>query len=123
MDTFKRFAASLLPFLVLVLTAFTVIPEAAYVEPATWIQFASLLVANAVALVVPLADSKWRGLYKTGGTIIVAILGAVLTFIVQGEFTVANVVLVVIAGLSALASEIGVQVRTAPAVDTAKHAL
>lgn len=121
MDTFKRFAASLLPFLVLVLTAFTVIPETAYVEPATWIQFASLVVANAVALLVPLADGKWRGLYKTGGTIVVAILGAVLTFLIQGEFTVANVVLVVIAGLSALASEIGVQVRTAPTLDTARH--
>lgn len=73
----------------------------------------ALLVAGAVgAIFVPLLDSAWQGALKTGVAIVIAALTALAPFLLQGHLSPQNWVVVVLAALNAVATEVGVQVRS-----------
>ena len=79
-------------------------------------QFALLIIGAVVTFIVPLTSAKWQGYLKTGTGIVIAVLTALVPLASQGwHLTQAQWITVVIAGVSALAVELGVQIRTAPA--------
>lgn len=107
----QKYSAALLNVAVVLVTAVATTLHGSVT--ATGLVQLALIAAGAVGtFLVPLASGKWAGLFKTGVAVIAAILTAVLPLITQGHLTAANVATVILAGLSALATEIGVQIRT-----------
>jgi hypothetical protein len=115
---FQKYAAALLPFFILVVGASQTVLKA----PIDWnatITF-GIVVAGAVAtFIVKLVPIKWQGALKTGVAILTAILSALLPFVLPGGFDPSvNWPIIIVAVLNALATELGVQVRTDPVVAT-----
>ena len=111
---FQKYAAALLPFLVLVVGASQTVLK----DPLNWVSnitFAILILGAIVTYVVSLVpDAAWQGRLKTGVAIITTILAAVLPFLLpNGINPSASIPVVVVAILNALATELGVQIRTA----------
>lgn len=79
--------------------------------PAETAQVALVAAGAVAAYLVPLAPKAWRGAFKTGVTILTTILAAIAPVVVDGGWTAQNWVLVVMAGIGALGTEVGVKMR------------
>ncbi|WNN95021.1 hypothetical protein SEA_MAGRITTE_44 [Microbacterium phage Magritte] len=83
-------------------------------------QLASLLVGAIVTYYAPLATGKWVAIFKVGGAVVGAVLAAIITGVTEGSlFDVNLITVIVLAGLNALAAQVGSDQR----VDAAKEAL
>lgn len=113
---FKRYGAGILATLIAVVTAFVAIPASVY-TPEIIIGLAVVGLQAFGVFLLPLVDGPWRGALKTGSAVLLAVLYAVVSFL-TGDHTLdpAQVGVVVLAALNALASELGVAVRTDPKV-------
>ena len=116
---FQKYAAALLPFLVLVVGASQTVLQ----DPLNWVSnvtFLILVFGAIVTYVVKLVpDVAWQGRVKTGVAIVTTILVAVLPFLIPSGFDPsATIPVLIIAILNALATELGVQIRVD---DTARH--
>lgn len=110
----QKYATPLLSLVVVMVTAIT----AALSEPVTdtviW-QLVALFAGSVVTFFVPLLDNAWAGGLKTGAAILAAIATAVVPFLLNGgHLTGPEILTVVLAAFKALATEIGVQIRTEP---------
>lgn len=110
----QKYATPLLSLVVVMVTAIT----AALSEPVTdtviW-QLVALFAGSVVTFFVPLLDNAWAGGLKTGAAILAAIATAVVPFSLNGgHLTGPEILTVVLAAFKALATEIGVQIRTEP---------
>ena len=120
---FQKYAAALLPFVVLIVGASQTIIN----HPLDWVANLTfgLLVLGAIAtyIVKLIPDAAWQGRTKTGIAILTTIIAAVLPFIVPGGFSPsASIPILIIAVLNALATELGVQIRIdAPMTDGPAH--
>lgn len=113
----SKYAAALLSIALVVVTAFVAIPDGALSLGAV-LQLAVLAVAAVGTYLVPVASVRWRGLMKTGVAIVGAALVAVVPFVTTGTITATGIAIVVLAGLNALAVEVGVQIRAdAPIIE------
>ncbi|MEX1078870.1 MAG: hypothetical protein WED09_07165 [Homoserinimonas sp.] len=106
----NKYLAALLSIGIVVLTAFIAIPEADR-TPATIGQLVILALGAIVTYLVPLLESRWAGLFKTGSAVVAAVIAAAIPFLTAGGITAVQVAVVALAALNALAVEVGVQVR------------
>lgn len=116
----QKYAAALLQVAIIAIGAFSVIPEAEL----SWVSLAQIavLVAGAgITYIVPLVDGKWQGALKTGLSAGAALVTAAIPFMVNGSITPTQAAVVALAALNAIASEIGVAMRTENY--TARHAV
>jgi len=111
----QKYAAALLSIAIVVLTAFVAIPQND-LTPTALAQLGILGLGSVVTYLVPLLDKAWAGALKTGAAVIAAILAAVIPFLTTGEITMAQIAIVILAGLNALAVEVGVQIRKEPLI-------
>lgn len=115
---FQKYAAALLPFFVLVIGASQTVLH----RPIDWnatIVFAILVLGAVVTYIVKLLPGKWQGALKTGVAILTTILSALLPFILPGGWvTGVNLPIVIVAILTALATQLGVAIRTTPVTST-----
>ena len=112
----NQWLAGLLTLAITVLTAINLMPEEAWQDPVSVLQFAALVISSIVAVVVKLGTGRWPGVFKTGAAILLAVIGAAIPLVTQGWYlTPAQWILLGIAALNALAIELGVQVRVASA--------
>lgn len=106
----NRYATTLLNLALLALTALVTL----HYDIASIGQFVVLILGGVATFVVPVADAKWAGKLKTGVAIVTALVAAVIPFLVQGAITPSQVFTVILAGVTAFAVELGVQIRTIP---------
>jgi len=110
-----RYSSTLLPLAVAVLGILQAAQSAGKATLLDWqtlTQIALLLVGTGVVYWLPLVNTKWQGAFKTGAAIVFAIISAVVAVAPDGHFTKSNAILVVTAVVKALATELGVQIRT-----------
>lgn len=81
------------------------------------LQFATLVVTTVTTTVLPLVDSRWQGVWKTGAEIVGVVITAVLPFAIDHTLTWANALLIAVAVVKALAAEFGVALRTSNLID------
>jgi hypothetical protein len=111
---FQKYAAALLPFAVLVIGASQTVLHAGF-NLQVDIPFAVIVLGAILTFVVRLLPAGWQGGLKTGIAIVTTILSAALPFVLPGTVHLsASVPVVVVAILNALATELGVQIRTNP---------
>ncbi|PPH99740.1 hypothetical protein C5C95_06245 [Rathayibacter sp. AY1B7] len=104
-----RYLAALLPAAILLFGGLQTALSDERIDGTEAGQLLALFAGLAITYAVPLAKGAWAGLFKTG----FAILAAIATLIVPliTGFTWQSLVIVVLAALSALATEIGVNAR------------
>lgn len=81
-------------------------------------QIAGVLVGAVVTFFVPLLEGRWAAALKVGGAVLGAIIAAVIPLLAN-EWTASSAIIVLLAAVNALATQLGVDVR----VDAAKEAL
>lgn len=114
---FKHYAAALLPFFILVIGASQTVLHAGF-NLQVDIPFAVLVLGAIITFIVQLLPSGWQGALKTGVAIVTTILSALLPFVLPGTVHLSqSVPVVAIAILNAIATEFGVQIRTAPMIN------
>lgn len=106
----NRYAAALLSILVTLVAAFAAIPADQFDATAA-VQLGILAAGAVTTFFVPLVDGKWKGLLKTGAAVAAALLTAVVPLLSGAGLDATNLAVVVLAGLNALAVEVGVQIR------------
>jgi hypothetical protein len=116
----NRYAAAILSIAVIVLTAFLAIPEDQRDAPTLW-QFTALAISSGTVYLLPLLDGKWAGLLKTGSAVVLAVIGALIPLLSTGTLSATQWLVLLLAGLNALATEIGVKLRKDSTV--ARHAI
>jgi O-antigen/teichoic acid export membrane protein len=111
---FQKYAAALLPFFILVVGASQTVLK--FGQEPDWnaiITFAIVVLGAVLTFIVKLVAARWQGALKTGIAILTTILSALLPFVLPGGFDpAANVPVIIVAVLNALATEFGVQIRT-----------
>lgn len=108
----NQWLAGLLTVAITLLTAIQAMPANAWVDAPSVLQFAALALSTILALVLKLGKGRWPGVFKTGAAVLLAIIGAAMPLVIQGWFlTPTQWLILVIAGLNALAIELGVQIR------------
>lgn len=120
-NTLQRYAPSVLSFLVLVVGG---LQAAVASGPITWVvvaQLAVLILTTATTWLVPLVDSRWRGRAKTGLELVGVVLTLALPYIAAGRISAAEILLVVVAVIKAIGTELGVQLRVDPVSPAPEH--
>ena len=114
----NKYSAALLQIAIIVIGAYSLLQTP--VSPAAaW----GLLVLGAQAVItylVPLLSGRWAGGFKTGASIVIAVVGTLIPLIAQGGHLLPSQwAILILSGLNALAAEIGVQIRldTPPLID------
>jgi hypothetical protein len=105
---FQKYAPALLNVLFIALVALkTLTLNLGSIE-----QFVLLIIGAVVTFIVPLTSGKWQGYLKTGTGIVIAVLTALVPLASQGwTLTQAQIITVILAAVTALAVELGVQIR------------
>jgi hypothetical protein len=107
-----KYAVALLQFLTLLATALSVSLQDGFdnVEIA---QFVAIAAGAGVTFFVPLVSGPWSGALKTGFSVVAAVATAAVPFIVNGSITSDQIMIVVLAALNAVMSEVGISIRKA----------
>ena len=111
----QQWATAILTFVVTVATALAT----AIVGPFTATVIIGLVVVvlqSVIAVFVPLIYGPWKGALKVGIPVVLAILYA-LSPLVTHTWTVGNWIILILAGVNALAGQLGIAIRLASPVD------
>lgn len=106
----RKYLPPLLQIVITLLGAFVIIPQDQFGWAAA-VQLGILFAGAVIAYLVPLLHGAWAGGLKTGMTVLTAILSGVGAYFVSGDISPVTIALVLLGGLNALATEIGVEVR------------
>lgn len=118
----QQYATALLTFVVTVVTALS----AAAIGPWTATVIVGVIVVilqSVVSTFVPLVKGPWNAALKVGIPVILAVLYALVPLLTGTAWTFGNTLILILAGVNALAAQLGVAIRKAPVVDAglAKH--
>jgi len=106
---FRKYAAAILPALIILLGALQTALADNIIDQVEAGQLLALVAGVITTYFVPLVDGRWSGLLKTGAAVLAAIATMILPLIFG--FTWQALVIVALAALNAIATEIGVQSR------------
>lgn len=107
--TTNKYTAALLQFVLILVTAFQAAISNGLTTTEAW-QLVALGIAAVGTYFLPLVTGPWAGALKVG----IAVLGAVVAAIIPlvlGQWTAETFIIVMLAGLNALAAQIGVSAR------------
>ena len=110
--TINRYWAAFLTFALALVGAIVVIPSGALDWKAA-VQLALLGVTTATTVGLPLLPegSKWRGFWKIGAAVVLAVLSALTPLIVNGVYDHVTIGLIVLSVLQVIAGQVGVTIR------------
>jgi hypothetical protein len=110
---FQKYAPAIFTFLTLVFGGLQAASSSGFGVVVS-LQFAVLIVTSATTYVLPiLTRFRWSGALKTGLEILGVVATVLIPFAVNGSITRDQVLLIAVAVIKALATEFGVQIRTA----------
>lgn len=103
-----KYAAGVLAITLVVVQALVTTTD---LSPTTIIQLAIVFVAAVGTYFIPLLSGPWAGAGKTGVIVVGAILSALVPLITGHSYTPQTIGLVILAGVQALVTQLGVDVR------------
>lgn len=115
--TLNKYAVALLQLLIITVTALQASIADGLTETEVW-QLAGLVVGAIASVFVPLLEKGWAGALKVGSAVAGAGIAALVPFVTDG-WTPSAAIVVVLAVLNTLATQIGVNIR----VDAARAGL
>lgn len=105
----SKFLVAFIQLTVLVTASLQAAVEDGLTAVEAW-QIVAVLVGAIVTYFVPLLEGGWAAALKVAGAVLGAVIAAIIP-LVAGEWTMSAILIVVLAGLNALATQIGVDVR------------
>lgn len=105
----KKYLAALLPGFIILFGGLQTALADDRIDAVEGGQLIALTAGVLITFVVPIVDGRWAGLLKTGAAMVAAVATLIIPLILG--FSWQALVIVALAALSALATEIGVQVR------------
>ncbi|MFF8187746.1 hypothetical protein ACF044_10860 [Microbacterium sp. NPDC016588] len=108
----KNYLAALLPGIIILFGGLQTALADERIDAVEGGQLLALTAGVLLTYVVPLVQGRWAGLLKTGSAILAAVATLIIPLLLG--FTWQALVIFALAALSALATEIGVQVRNQP---------
>lgn len=111
----KKYLAALLPGIIILFGGLQTALADERIDSVEGGQLLALTAGIIVTFVVPIVDGRWAGLFKTGAAIFAAVATLIIPLVLG--FSWQSLVIFALAALSALATEIGVQVRAAAPID------
>lgn len=105
----NKYMVGLLQVLIISVTALQAAIADGLTLTEVW-QLAGLVIGAIVSVFVPLSKGAWAGVLKVGGAVLGALIAAIVPFVTDG-WTASAAVIVVLAGLNALATQLGVNMR------------
>lgn len=111
----KKYLAALLPGFIILFGGLQTALADDRIDSVEGGQLLALTAGVLVTFVVPIVDGHWRGLFKTGSAIFAAVATLIIPLVLG--FSWQALVIFALAALSALATEIGVQVRNDKPID------
>lgn len=115
--TLNKYAVGLLQVAIIAVTALQAAVALGWSLTAAF-QLAGLIIGAIVSVFVPLLEGRWAAGLKVGGAVLGALIAAIIPFVTDG-WSPGAIVIVVLAGLNALATQLGVDIR----IDSAVQAL
>ena len=106
----KKYLAALLPGIIILFGGLQTALADERIDATEGSQLLALTAGVLLTYVVPVVDTRWRGMFKTGSAIFAAVATLIIPLLLG--FTWQSLVIFALAALSALATEIGVRVRT-----------
>lgn len=106
----RKYAAAILPALIILLGALQTALADNVIDQVEAGQLIALVAGVVTTYFVPLSSGRWAGALKTGAAVLAAIATLIVPLIVG--FSWQSLIVVALAVLQALATEIGVHVRT-----------
>lgn len=113
---FKKWAPVILSAAVTLIAGFQTLVQGAH-GPTEIVQFLTLVATTVTTGVVPLLDTRWQGVLKTGIEVVGVVIVAILPFWLDGGVNWSNGMLILVAILKALATHFGVVLRTSTLID------
>lgn len=105
----KKYLAALLPGFIILFGGLQTALADDRIDAVEGGQLIALTAGVLITFVVPIVDGRWAGLLKTGAAMVAAVATLIIPLFLG--FSWQALVIVALAALSALATEIGVQVR------------
>lgn len=105
----KKYLAALLPGIIILVGGLQTALADDRIDATEGGQLIALTAGVIITFVVPIVDGRWAGLLKTGSAMVAAVATLIIPLLLG--FSWQALVIVALAALSALATEIGVQVR------------
>lgn len=105
----RHYAAAVLPAIIILLGALQVALADGVIDVTEGGQLIALVAGVGGTYLVRIIDGPWQGAFKTGFAILAAVATLIIPLVIG--FTWQALVIVALAALQALATEIGVQVR------------
>lgn len=105
----KKYLAALLPGIIILFGGLQTALADERIDATEGGQLLALTAGVLLTYVVPIVGGKWAGLLKTGSAILAAVATLIIPLVLG--FSWQSLVIFALAALSALATEIGVQVR------------
>lgn len=120
---FRKYAAAILPAIIILLGALQTALADNIIDQVEAGQLLALVAGVVATYMVPLVDGRWAGALKTSMAILAAIATLLIALLV--DFSWQALIIVALAGLQVLATEIGVHVRVEEphALDPASNGL
>lgn len=110
MSLFRKYAAALLPAIIVLLGALQTGLADGRIDETEGGQLLALVAGVGVTYCVPIVHGWWAGALKTGFAVLAAIATLIIPFITG--FSWQALVIIALAALQAIATEIGVNART-----------
>lgn len=110
MSLFRKYAAALLPAIIVLLGALQTALADSRIDETEGGQLLVLVAGVGVTYFVPIVHGWWAGALKTGFAVLAAIATLIIPFITG--FSWQALVIIALAALQAIATEIGVNART-----------
>lgn len=114
----QKYGPALFTFAVLVLGSLQALLNTS-VTLVTLLQFAALVVGTALTYLLPLTSGRWQGALKVTAELVLTAIALALPYVMTGTITKPQIILVVTGIVKALATQIGVAVRTDAALTSA----
>lgn len=111
----QKYGVGIFSFVIAVLTAVQLMSSYTLVDI---LQLAVIIVTAVTSFLLPLLDAGWRGALKTGFDVLGVALLLVIPYALTGHITGAQIVLVAVGVIKALATELGVYIRVDPSIPT-----
>lgn len=106
----QKYSAALIQFLIVLGGAFQIMLPQITADEA-W-QLVAIAAGAVATFFLPLSQGPWKAALKTSASVLAAIAVTIIPFVVPGgDFNGASLVIVVLAALNAVASELGVNLR------------
>lgn len=112
----QQWATAILTFVVTVVTALAA-AVVGHITATVIVGLVVVILQSVISTFVPLVAGFWAGALKVGIPVILAVLYALVPLLTGTAWTIGNTLILILAGVNALAAQLGIAIRKTAPID------